>query len=333
MEDSHQMYAIETMLFLVGLDVGKKQNKSSFISKLACTYQKFTVLWWVIFMLRVIAKLISSYKLDSSVMKERLIRNFFEGFFFALWYVMMRRRKEITILMHEIEFLARNLNGKINSSWITLATILIFPLALVGSLTVTLPVPEQYCQKMLISQSFGLVNTTESNSCKIWYILGPFDLIPKYVFCTAVCIFYITICLFFRNLLMSHSKLELEKYQLNLNGFRNCLLTYERIVKGLNDFEKVMSLPIFIMVMNDCIGMLLSFMVIDPFDQFSVTGWRRAYIWLNWFTSLRALISLLCVCLVASSVAEASKNAKNVQEEILKRVHTSTMQEKTELLL
>ncbi|GIY38332.1 uncharacterized protein CEXT_461671 [Caerostris extrusa] len=55
--------------------------------------------------------------------------------------------------------------------------------------------------------------------------------------------------------------------------------------------------------------------------------WYRHY-WLPiYFTSLVSLLSFLCVSLTASSVHEASKECKNVQEIMLKQVLASNRKE------
>ncbi|GBL54683.1 hypothetical protein AVEN_178883-1 [Araneus ventricosus] len=331
--DSREMSVIEGILVLVGLNVGKKLNRSNFISRLIYVYQKFTVLWWLAFILHVIATLIPSHDINFSIVEDRLFRNSLEVNLFAAWCVIIKRRKKITILMQGMQYLAQTLYVKTNSSWTTFATIFIITLFFAGSLTVTLLFPQQYCQRMLRSYSVGLIGASEVPSCKNGYIMGPIFTVPKYIFCTLVCILYVYICRFFKKFLISHSESVLEKEQLSCKEFRDYLLRHERIVKRVKDFENVMSLPIFFLVMNDCLEMIFGFVDLYPFDEFSVTAWKQNLIWFNLFTSLRALISFLCVSLAAASVASASDRAKNGQQEILKLVHASTVQEKIELLL
>ncbi|KAF8793932.1 hypothetical protein HNY73_001961 [Argiope bruennichi] len=327
------MHAVESILFFVGLDVRRKKNASSFKSKLAYAYQKFIVPWFIAFTMRVITKLLSFHVVDIFNYKDRLIRKSFDVIVIVIWCVMMKRRKKISLLMHYMEHLTQNFNGKIKSSWITFATITIIAHYLIGSLTVILPFREKFCERILGSDIVGLISVPAGQSCKIWYILGPIEFMPQHIFSNVICIFYIIVCLFFRDLLITYSKVEFKKEQVDFIDFKDYLTAYERIVLGLQKFENVMSLPISIIVMNDCVGMLFGFKSLDPFKKYSGTEWRRALVWVNSFTSLRALISLLYVILTATSVATASKCAKNSQQVILKRVHASTVQEKTELLL
>ncbi|GBL87156.1 hypothetical protein AVEN_270454-1 [Araneus ventricosus] len=232
-----------------------------------------------------------------------------------------------------MRYLAQIFYRKTNSSWITLATVFIIGLSFAGSLSITLLFPEQYCQRMLRTRSVDLIHAAEFLSCKNGYIMRPIVIVPKNIFCAVVCILYVYICHFFKKLLITHSKSGLQKDLLSCKDFRDYLLTHERIVKGLKDFENVMSLPIFFLVMNDCMEIIFAFVDLDPFDQFPITAWEQNFIWFNLFTSLRALISSLCVSLAAASVARGSDRARNVQQEILQRVHASTIQEKLELLL
>ncbi|GIX71341.1 hypothetical protein CEXT_183731 [Caerostris extrusa] len=76
------------------------------------------------------------------------------------------------------------------------------------------------------------------------------------------------------------------------------------------------------MQIADLVGLFIGFIWIDA-SKSTLQHWYRHY-WLPiYFTSLVSLLSFLCVSLTASSVHEASKECKNVQEIMLKQVLAS----------
>ncbi|GIY63058.1 uncharacterized protein CDAR_563821 [Caerostris darwini] len=100
------------------------------------------------------------------------------------------------------------------------------------------------------------------------------------------------------------------------------LLRYESILKVLKHFEKTLAFPIFLIQIVDLLGLLYGFIWIEA-RKSPLKSWVRHY-WLPvCFTSLVSLVSFLCVSLTASSVHEASKECKNIQEIMLKQVFAS----------
>ncbi|GBL87154.1 hypothetical protein AVEN_270452-1 [Araneus ventricosus] len=250
--DSRKLFVIELLLFLVGVDITNKEKKSTFASKLAFVYQKFTVFWWIVYIIRFITTVIISNEIyPDKDMHSRFSRKFLEIIFILIWYVMMNRREKISVLLQEMEHILRRCNGKLPRLWMITSVTAIIIVHVVGSLIVTLPVTETHCQLMLKYQAFRLINVTRNNSCKIWYIVAPFTLILPYVLCTAIAILYIIFCCSFRNLLNAHSKSGFEQPYINCKDFRDYLLTCDSIVKGLKDFENVMSLPVLVVVVNN----------------------------------------------------------------------------------
>ncbi|GBL87169.1 hypothetical protein AVEN_270462-1 [Araneus ventricosus] len=328
-----QLTAIERILFVGGVDVRKKHKKSNFLWILSSVYNKFAVLWWMAFTLRTIATMLSIAKGNIALTQLKLTRKLLETTFFVLWFIMIKARQKITVLIRDLENIASSLDRKIIRSWIRYATVVIITVPLLGTIALNLSSEEEYCQAMLRYQSGNLITVSRGHNCLVWYILAPFCIMPPYILHTGVCITYIIFCYCFRNILNIHSKSGLEKKYINFKDYRYHLLTYDRIIKVLQDFEKVMSYPIFVAEINDFTGILFGLIALDPFKRLPHLSWSPTWIWVNVFVSLRALISFLCVCLTASSVTEASKNARNIQKEIMKRVTVPTIQEKSELLV
>ncbi|GFR29230.1 uncharacterized protein TNCT_104431 [Trichonephila clavata] len=95
----------------------------------------------------------------------------------------------------------------------------------------------------------------------------------------------------------------------------------ERILKT---FEKTMSLPIFLIVSTDLMGLMYGLNKLDPFNNAPEEKKRAStYMFSILFASVRGFFSFLCISMAASSIHEASKNAKDVQEDILKRLYCS----------
>ncbi|GFR26597.1 uncharacterized protein TNCT_602901 [Trichonephila clavata] len=85
-----------------------------------------------------------------------------------------------------------------------------------------------------------------------------------------------------------------------------------------------MSLPILLIVSSDLMGLVYGLIKLDPFNN-APEEKRRAstYMFSIVFASVRGLFSFLCISMAASSIHEASKNAKDIQEDILKRLYIS----------
>ncbi|GBL87152.1 hypothetical protein AVEN_270451-1 [Araneus ventricosus] len=232
-----------------------------------------------------------------------------------------------------MEYLLRRMNGKLHRLWIIISMVAIIANPVVGSLIAILPVTEKHCQMLLRYQVFSLIDVPASKSCMIWYVVGPISIVPPYVLCSGVSILYVIFCCCFRNLLHTHSKTGLEKEHISCKNFRNHLLTHDRAVKVLKDFQEVMSLPVFMIVVKDCAGIFFGFIALDPFGRISNPLLFKPWIWAAVFVSLTSSISFLSISLAAASVGEASKNASDVQQEMMKRVHASTLQDKVELFV
>ncbi|GFY77208.1 uncharacterized protein TNIN_68871 [Trichonephila inaurata madagascariensis] len=63
---------------------------------------------------------------------------------------------------------------------------------------------------------------------------------------------------------------------------------------------------------------------LDPFNNVPEEKRRAAtYLLSILFVTVRGFLSFLCISMAASSVHEASKNSKDIQEDILKRLYCS----------
>ncbi|GFR26599.1 uncharacterized protein TNCT_602911 [Trichonephila clavata] len=71
-------------------------------------------------------------------------------------------------------------------------------------------------------------------------------------------------------------------------------------------------------------GLVYGLIKLDPFDNIPEEKMRdSSYWWAIVFVSVRGFLSFLCIAMAASRVHDASKNSKDMQEDILKRLHTS----------
>ncbi|GFU47341.1 uncharacterized protein NPIL_82181 [Nephila pilipes] len=81
-----------------------------------------------------------------------------------------------------------------------------------------------------------------------------------------------------------------------------------------------MSLPILLVIINEYVNLFYGFQRLNNWKKFTVAETARTNYLGVLFMCLRSLVSFLSICLAASSVHEASKNAKNVQKEMLEKV-------------
>ncbi|GBO16286.1 hypothetical protein AVEN_83597-1 [Araneus ventricosus] len=141
-------------------------------------------------------------------------------------------------------------------------------------------------------------------------------------------ILYVIICHSLRHILDLHSKigakiLAAQTGRLDYNFFRNYLEEYESIINVLKSLEKCLSFPIFLVQMSDCISMFYGFVNKDTFKDISTDNLVRKFFPGVVIFSLGSLVSFLCVALAATSVHEASKLAKDIQERVLQFILAS----------
>ncbi|GFY77209.1 uncharacterized protein TNIN_68881 [Trichonephila inaurata madagascariensis] len=71
-------------------------------------------------------------------------------------------------------------------------------------------------------------------------------------------------------------------------------------------------------------GLVYGLIKLDPFNNIPEEKIRAStYWWAIVFVSVRGVFSFLCISLAASRIHDASKNSKDIQEDILKRLYTS----------
>ncbi|GFU47333.1 uncharacterized protein NPIL_82141 [Nephila pilipes] len=107
--------------------------------------------------------------------------------------------------------------------------------------------------------------------------------------------------------------------------FKNYIEVYESIVNVLKVFDDAISLPIFLIVFSDSMTMYYGLVRLGPPRRqlMQLKVWVERYIFGIVFAFLRALLSFLFVAVAASSVHEASKNAKDIQQRMTKRILAS----------
>ncbi|GFU06562.1 uncharacterized protein NPIL_592461 [Nephila pilipes] len=243
-----------------------------------------------------------------------------------LWFVMMKKRKNVLRLLYNTQLLGNSLGKKIPKRWLmygAVATITI-PLIALGSMTI--PFKEDQCKALLMYYSFGLNYVNDGNNCIVFYFIMFIIQFIVHTLRTIVAIIYIIICCFLRNLLNSHSavsakKVIIQNADTGYAYFKNYLDTYERIAVILKSLEKTMSLPIFLIASSDLMGLMYGLIKLDPFNNIPENkNSIRPYTFMIVFVSARGLLSFLCISFAASGIHQASKNAKDTQQDILKQL-------------
>ncbi|GBO16285.1 hypothetical protein AVEN_83596-1 [Araneus ventricosus] len=231
-------------------------------------------------------------------------------------------------LLKGINSLGINFKDKHCRFWLTagLVTIVAFPLLTwVASI---LLLTENECQKIVPFYLLGLNFAANGQNCQVLFtflLLQQFFILSLKI---AFTIFYVIICHSLRHILDLYSKtgvkiLAVQTERLDYNFFRTYLEEYESIISVLKSLEKYLSFPIFLVQMSDCISMFYGFVNIDPSKDISTDNMVRKFFPGVVVFSLGSLVSFLCVSFVATSVHEASKLAKDIQERMLKLILAS----------
>ncbi|GFY58091.1 uncharacterized protein TNIN_368801 [Trichonephila inaurata madagascariensis] len=243
---------------------------------------------------------------------------------FLIWCSLRARKAEISNLLHDIHYLGNLVNAKLRFLWELLGVAIIITVPLASWLCVTLSMKENMCKHLVLYFSFLIAYVPEGWNCRMWFIITFLHQIAAFALRTAATVLYVIVCCYFRNLLNKYSEKGIKKVtdfnsRLDSNYFRRYLEFYENIMRTTTSFENSMSSTALLITISDCMGMLYGLERIQHFKQMSFSLWLKWYSFSIVFFFLRGLFSFLCVSLAASSVHEASKRAKTVQEEMLKK--------------
>ncbi|GFW18953.1 uncharacterized protein TNCV_164691 [Trichonephila clavipes] len=316
------------VMFAVGLDVRSYRRNTGFqTSRICYFYQKLLFFLWLVYLIHVLSTIVRSDIPNQTGINAILARKLPEIIAFLVWAMMMTRRKEVSILLHDIYHLGSVFNKEFRSLWVRLGALICMLTPLLSSLIILLSYAEEECKSLLAYYNLNFAFLPDGEHCKILHSLYIFYQIATYALQNAVAVLYVIICCFLSDLLNTHAILGSKRVdnmnaKFEYNYIQNYLAVHECIIKVLKSLEKTMSLPIFLIEICDCIGLFYGFVKLDSMERFSVSFSESQYLKIS-FVSLRALVSYLCVSFAASSVHEASKNAKDVQEGMLKRILVS----------
>ncbi|GFT21442.1 uncharacterized protein NPIL_426611 [Nephila pilipes] len=195
-------------------------------------------------------------------------------------------------------------------------------------ITVIIPFQDENVCKLIVKQytSFGYDYVKTGYNCYVLLIVTFFQKLSVYTLRTVVSVLYVIICCSLRNTLNANTELG-AKVVANPNAkvdyaiYKANVQTHECVVSVLKSFEKTMSFPIFLITSSDLMAVMYGVVKLDPLNNLSGYNTRAfKYTSAIIFISLRGILSFLCINLAASDVHEASKNAKDVQKDMLKRI-------------
>ncbi|GIY63075.1 uncharacterized protein CDAR_563921 [Caerostris darwini] len=236
----------------------------------------------------------------------------------------MARRKDLSDLFRKVCRLGDAFDIHISKMAVTIGEVLTLLMLIGGWLTKIVLYEECDCKVLLGYDVLNTFTLPEGYNCKLFYVITLFNNSFLNIMKTFLAVIYTLICHFLRTILKTHSNFgdritQKNKATINSVTIECYLQRYESLLKILKHFEKTLAFPIFLQQIVDLLGLFFGFIWID-ISKSPLNNWLRHY-WLSvYFKSLFSLISFLCVSLTASSVHEASKECKNVQEIMLKQL-------------
>lgn len=323
--DSKQpISSIITILFIFGVDLKQTRRPGSKESKLRCIYQKIMALIWMLSLVHMAVTFVTVDIVLHKVAKSMLARKLSDFNAFALWITLVTRRRMITSTVNDFFLLPTFKFKSVLASLITIVIIFVVPV--IGWMSLAVDFTESACMLFMEYILFQTSNVPKGYNC---LALQPILLIYNiaiYTLRTAFSGFYVMLCYMLRYVICNYVKsvrkrLSCRKTQFSLRDINQCFKTYDAAITVLKSMEKSMSFPIFLVQISDLISLFWGFILFDPLGQKKDNqGAFESYQTAMVFVFLRALVSFLCVSLAASSVHEADKAAKEVNEEALKRV-------------
>ncbi|GBN91599.1 hypothetical protein AVEN_11814-1 [Araneus ventricosus] len=268
--------------------------------------------------------------------KETIARKSPEVIPFIIWCSLMLRKDNISHLLYDVQLLRYKFNVVFNPLWVSTGMTVIIGVPLISWLTVTIPSDEADCLKVMEYYSFYFSYIPENNNCKAMAISQLFLQIAVHALRTVVTVFYVIVCCFFSKLLNTLSDRTLSLSHLKANVCNSSILryleSYESVTKAMKSFENAMSFLIFLIEASDFVSIFYCFIKLDPFHQAKRESFLKNHAPAVIFHFLRALLSFLWVSLAASSLHEASKTTKEVQEKIMKEMIISDEANSKQLL-
>ncbi|GIY63077.1 uncharacterized protein CDAR_563931 [Caerostris darwini] len=242
---------------------------------------------------------------------------------FLIWYTLMTRRKELSDLLRNVCRLGDTFGIHISKWAVTIVEVLTLFLLVGGWLAKIALYEESDCTILVGYDVLNTFTLPEGYNCKLFYIIKLLNNLFLNIMKAFLAVIYTIICHFLRSILKTHSNFGNRITQKNKATVHSVTIEcYLHRYEVLKHFESTLAFPIFLLQIIDLLGLFYGFIWLDasksPLQHFLRHYWLSIY-----FTSLFSLISFLCVSLTASSVHEASKECKNVQEIMLKQVLAS----------
>ncbi|GBN33220.1 hypothetical protein AVEN_124245-1 [Araneus ventricosus] len=267
--------------------------------------------------------------------KEILARKIPDVIAFLIWLILSSKRRLISDLLNDTSYLQKNFKTKSLFVWVNFGAIVTIAVPTMSWFTVTLPFDENGCRSLLEYYTLGLFDLPQSQNCKIVYFIMAWNQFAVYTLRACVVVLYVILCCLMKKLLNAHSESGWQKILnrstlMDYNYFHQYLAKHDHIIDALKSLEKILSFPIFLIQIIECFTIFYRFVIRDYGAKQS---WVKNFSIGIVFDSTLSLVSFLCVSFAASSVHEASKNAKDVQEKMLKQILASGQQRNSHELL
>ncbi|GFU47319.1 uncharacterized protein NPIL_82071 [Nephila pilipes] len=330
----HLFFVIIKVMFMFGLDI---RNKEDIMIRRHSFYQKILSLFWVLYFVHTIITIITDDIYQTPTINSLIARKSNDVIAFLIWIVMKTRENKVHNLLQHMNYLRTISDVKLHSFWIWFSVGLTFAIPLLAWLSLILFLDETYCSSLASYYSLHLFSVPEGYSCLVSSVALLFSHTAIYALRTSVTVLYITICFFLRNLLNRHSEMGLKNIEKNTNPIdqkycENYIDLYKHIIEISNIFEKVMSLPVFLITIADCMGIFYGFLKFEESKEpkkIYLVSYRFGILYII----LRSLVSFLFVTFAASSVFESSVNAKTVLEKLTERLLISGQKKDNKELL
>ncbi|GFU47317.1 uncharacterized protein NPIL_82051 [Nephila pilipes] len=319
------------IMFICGLDITSvaKYENTKVTSKFKLFYQKLASMFWIIYPFYIIASIVTADILTDVLqsVNGKIARRSVDISAFFIWGIMSVRKKQVYRLLHDVETLRSITIKEIPKLWIITGMIIIIVVPFAAWMSMAIPFQdEKECKLIIVNYSFQLDLFNDGNNCHVLLIAFFFRQLFVFTLRTAVTVIYVIICCTLRNIFNTHSELGAKrvsnpKAEIGFVYFKSYVQTQEHMVSVLKSFEETMSLPIFLIVSSDFMGVMYGVVRLDPFNNLPnyesrIIQYTSSII----FISLRGIVSFLCISLAASEVHEASKKASDVQKDMLKRI-------------
>ncbi|KAF8786126.1 hypothetical protein HNY73_007888 [Argiope bruennichi] len=326
---SKSFVLIIKIMFLFGVDVKTDAKFPGYkFSKWRSAYQGFVALLWMLYFIYTALSVIIIDLPSVTRISEVLPRKSSDVLAFMIWCVLKTRKRKIYHLLCDIFYLSNNFKVKCRPLWLSFGPVIILGIPVLGWQALTWFFEEDDCRKLIPYLTFGFRYVREGQNCKVFSFATLLQVIASKSLKLAFTVLYIFLCCLIRKILITHSTagvniFAIQAPMLDYKYFKRYLAGYDSIIEVLKSFERIMSLPILLVQLYDCMNIFYGIVNLDPIKELSQNNIIAKYFTGIVFVSSVSLTSFLCVCFAATNIHEASKRARDVQERIFKRIITS----------